>query len=49
VRGKTVLKRRKGGTVLDCICITGLTCSLLEELHGEHMLLGILGLGARKP
>jgi hypothetical protein len=22
----------KGGTILDCICISGFTCSLLEEL-----------------
>jgi hypothetical protein len=39
----------KGGIVLDCICISGLTGSVLEDFHRGHLLLGILGSGARKP
>jgi hypothetical protein len=38
------------GTVFDCICISGFTGrSLLEDFHRGHLLLGILGSGARKP
>jgi hypothetical protein len=41
----------KGGTVLDCIWITGFiwVLFLLEDFHRGHLLLGILGSGARKP
>jgi hypothetical protein len=39
----------EGKTVLDCICISGFTGSLLEDFHRGHLLLGILGSGARKP
>jgi hypothetical protein len=41
-------EKRKGKRVLDCICISGFTGSLLEEFHRGHLLLGILGSGARK-
>ena len=38
----------EGKTVLDCICISGFTGSLLEDFHGGHLLLGISGSGANK-
>jgi len=41
-------RRRKGGGV-DWIYISGFTGILLEDFYRGHLLLGILGLGVKKP
>jgi hypothetical protein len=42
--------KEKGGGIWDCVSVLQLFCAYrLEDFHRGHLLLGILGSGARKP